>query len=153
MTTRKRRAAFVAVALAAAVGASVGTRSLAMRSRIRANVWNAGDIVTMLRNYNREHGRYPATLVELGPYNVTTNNVDRRREVAQDLTQNSWGQAFIYASDGAHYTLVSPGRHGYQRARVVGWPEFDGPHHPDTSLLFRDGDAVELALARWQRAP
>jgi hypothetical protein len=38
-------------------------------------------------------------------------------------------------ADGMSYTLVSPGRRGYKRARVVPWPEFDVAYNPDTSLV------------------
>jgi hypothetical protein len=109
--------------------------------------------MTMLRNFKADKGRYPKSLSELEPYNFTTNNPTGQREKAQDLEANVWGQRYIYLSDGETYTLVSPGLHGYQRARVTPWPEFDGAHHPDTSLVVVNGEAKELALAAGQAKP
>jgi hypothetical protein len=148
-----RKVALASGAVVAIAIAWLGGRALLFDSGIRANAWNAGDILTMLRNYYRDNAKYPLTRAEPGAYNVTRNTSTGRTEVAQNLSHNSWGQPLIYSSNGAHCTLVSPGRHGYQRATIMQWPEFDGPHDPDASMVFKDGQAVELALAPQQKRP
>ena len=116
------------------------------QTTIRANVWNADDILTMLRIYHKDHNRYPSTLAELEPYNFSTNNVFVRRTRAQNLKRNAWGRRLIYSSDGSTYTLISPGLHGFLKGRLIPWPEFDGPHHVDTSMIFQNNKSVFLAV-------
>jgi hypothetical protein len=154
-----RRVAMVAFwSLVAVATIGLGAREIAFSLKVRANAWNINDVMTMLRLYKEDNGQYPPSLVELGPYNFKgaggrRNRLPRPGEDAQDLTKNSFGQPLLYTSDGKSYTLVSPGRHGYQRGRVVPWPEFDGAHNPDTSLVIVDNVAKELALAKGQTKP
>jgi hypothetical protein len=117
--------------------------------RITANVMNTGNILTMLQRYRSDHSRYPSSLSELEPYNF---EFDDPRKKAQNLEVNSWQQAYIYSSDGDSCTLISPGRHGYQAEQLIPWPEFDGPHHADTSLVFKDAKAVFLAVKNGRKA-
>ena len=148
--------AFSSIVALAAIG--LGTREISLSLKVRANAWNIGDVMTMLRLYKQDNGHYPASLAELGPYNFKGaggqhHRLPRPGEEAQDLTKNSFGQPLLYASDGKSYTLVSPGRHGYQRERIVPWPELDGAHSSDTSLVIVDNVAKELALGKGQTKP
>lgn len=129
-----------------------GVWVVGQRQRVVANVWNIGNIMTMLRNYRAEHGRYPPRLALLEPYNVTENVFNMRRR-AQDLKVNEWHERFIYSSSGTSYTLISPGRHGYATGKVIPWPEYDGPHQPDTSLVIVDGVAKYLTMPPSQERP
>ena len=154
----RRRPVFLVLCIAVAVALVLGGREVVWSLQIRANAWNINDVMTILRQYKEDRGHYPEALSELAPYNFVGSARSRDRtptpdERAQDLTKNSFGRPLLYTSNGKSYTLVSPGRHGYQRVRVVPWPAFDGAHNPDTSLVIVDNVAKELTLAAGQRNP
>ena len=122
-----------------AYGAVLRPRLLTARQVV--NHARSHTLYSYVLDYNRDHNRYPLSLEQAIP--------PERKDSA--FSDDAWGNAFMYESDGATFLLVSYGRDGKPDGSDYNTIRRLGDHPPDYDICGAyDADEV-MSDNGWHR--